>query len=191
MANIFDNIREGAPSEFVAGDYVAWKETQLLIDYPASTYSVSCVARSTDGACEISATASAQDDHWLISLASSATSDLDVGEYRWQLEVVRTSDSARVVVKNGAWDVVADLDRAGIEIRTHAEIMVTKLQSLLEGKPDSDVMSYSIAGRSITKLGYDELIKSLDYFRARANEEKAKRNAKLGKRGATTIQVRF
>ena len=69
--------------------------------------------------------------------------------------------------------------------------MVDKIESLLEGRADSDVDSYSIAGRSLSKLSFEELIKARDYFRSEVKQEKAAELAERGLSTGATIKVRF
>jgi len=70
-------------------------------------------------------------------------------------------------------------------------LMVSKIQSILEGKADSDVSSYSIAGRSLSKMSFQELTDARDYYRAEFTKEQSAENARNGRKGASTIQVRF
>ena len=84
-----------------------------------------------------------------------------------------------------------DLDNAGTDLRSHAALMVSKIESILVGKADSDVSSYSIAGRSLSKMSFQELIEARDYYRAEYQKEKSAEDAKNGRKGVSTIQVRF
>jgi hypothetical protein len=61
----------------------------------------------------------------------------------------------------------------------------------LQGKADSDVASYSIAGRSLTKLSFNELIEARDYYRREITQHENKELVKRGKKNGATIQVRF
>ena len=47
MANLFDasNAPEGEPTEIVVGDYIQWKRSDLVDDYPPAQYSAEYVAR--------------------------------------------------------------------------------------------------------------------------------------------------
>ncbi len=51
MANLFDaaNAPEGEPTEVVVGDFVQWKRSDLVDDYPVATHSAEYVARITGG----------------------------------------------------------------------------------------------------------------------------------------------
>ena len=191
MSNMFDvaNATEGEPSEIVAGDFLQWKVTDLVTDYPTDEYTLVYTARVSGARDEIQITATGAGTYYLVSEAS--TEGYAAGDYSWQQEIVRDSDSARIVLKRGTWKVVADLDNPEADIRSHAQVMVDKIESILAGKADSDVASYSVAGRSLTKMTFSELIEVRDYYRAEYKREKAAQDAKNGIAGSSTIKVRF
>jgi len=192
MANIFDEAPEGQPESFVSGDYVAWRRTDVAATFPTATFSAQYVGRLRGGKAEFAITASKEADHYLFSATSTQTDVFEAGEYDWQLEVTRDADEARVVVDRGRITILPDLDQSGADVRSHAEIMVGKIEGLLAGKADSDVSSYSIAGRSLTKLTFSELIEARDYFRSEAKQDQAREAARNGRPvGGPTIKVRF
>lgn len=191
MTNLFDDAPEGEPLEIVAGDYLRFKISDLVDDYPTDEYTLIYTARVSGGRDEFQITGTGETSHYLITAISSVTASYAPGKYQWQQEIVRNSDSARIILKRGTFNVKADLDVAGADIRSHAEIMVTKIESVLAGKADSDVSSYSIAGRSLTKMSFAELLEARDYYRAEYLREKAAEDAKSGRKGKSTIQVRF
>ena len=194
MANLFDstNAPEGEPAEIVVGDFIQWKRTDLVSDYPTSLYTATYVARITGGgANEIQLEGTGQTSHYLFTASSSITADFVTGYYHWQLEIVRNSDSERIVIDRGTFTAIADLDVNQADPRSNAEIMVDKIESLLTGKADSDVSSYSIAGRSLTKLTFSELVDARNYYQSQVKQEKSKADAKAGRAGSATIKVRF
>jgi len=193
MANLFDtaNAPEGEPTEIVAGDLLQFKVSNLVTDYPTDSYTLTYTARISGQQDEIQFTATGASSHFLISVSGSTTGSWSPGKYIWQQEIIRNSDSARIVLKKGDFKVVADLDNNATDNRSHAEIMVDKIESLLQGKADSDVSNYSIAGRSLTKLSFQELIDARDYYRSEMLREKAKFDAENGRKGSATVQVRF
>ena len=69
--------------------------------------------------------------------------------------------------------------------------MLAKIESLLEGKADADVSSYSIAGRSLTKMTFQELVDARNYFSGKVFSEKAKLDAENHRSTSATIKVRF
>lgn len=191
MSNLFDATQapEGEPLQIVAGDFVQWKVSNLVDDYPTDSYTLVYTARISGARDEFQITATGETSHYLIT--ASSTSGYTPGNYDWQQEIVRNSDSARIVLKRGTWKVLADLDNAGTDLRSHAALMVSKIESILVGKADSDVSSYSIAGRSLSKMSFQELIEARDYYRAEYQKEKSAEDAKNGRKGVSTIQVRF
>lgn len=194
MANLFDvaNAPEGEPSEIVVGDFIQWKKTALGGDYPPDLFTATYVARITGGGnTEIQLPGTASNGGYLFTVDSATSEDFVAGYYHWQLEVVRNSDSNRLVVERGAFTAIVDLDVNGTDPRTHDEIMLTKIQSLLEGRADGDVASYSIQGRSLTKLPLSDLIEWERYYRDRVRRQKQLEDIKLGRKTSNTVKVRF
>jgi len=149
------------------------------------------VARiSTGGATEVNVAATASGDDYLFSISSATSANYTVGTYHYQLEIERNSDNERIVVDRGEIDIVTDYDNQ-VDPRQHAEIMLGKIESILEGKADSDVSSYSIAGRSLTKLSPEELVQWRDYYRREVSAIKRKEAIKHGRKPKSTILLRF
>lgn len=193
MANLFDsaNAPTGVPTEIVVGDFVQFKITQFSEDYSNSAYTMRFVARiSTGGATEVKVDATASGDDYLFAVPSATSANYSVGTYHYQLEIERNSDNERIVVDRGEIDIVTDFDNQ-LDPRHHAEIMLGKIESILEGKADSDVSSYSIAGRSLTKLSPDELVQWRDYYRREVSAIKRKEAIKHGRKPKSTILLRF
>ena len=196
MANAFDavNAPEGEPSEVVVGDFIQWKRSDLIADYPPAEYTATYIARITGGGAseiQILGTNYNSGEAFLFTVSSTTSANFTPGYYHWQLEIVRNSDSNRIVVDRGAFTAIVDLDVNGSDPRTHDEIMLTKIQALLEGRADGDVESYSIQGRSLTKIPIKELIEWERHYRQRVERYKKKEDIKLGRKTDSTIKVRF
>ena len=69
--------------------------------------------------------------------------------------------------------------------------MLDKIESLLEGRADKDVSSYSIQGRSISKMTISDLLLWRDYYRKEVVKERRDNAIELGKPTKTTMKVRF
>lgn len=193
MGNLFDsaNAPTGVPTEIVVGDFIQFKITQFSTDYSNSLFTMRFVARiSTGGATEVSVAATASGDDYLFVVPSATSANYTVGTYHYQLEIERNSDNERIVVDRGEIDILTDFDNQ-VDPRHHAEIMLGKIESILEGKADSDVSSYSIAGRSLTKLSPDELVQWRDYYRREVSAIKRKEAIKHGRKPKSTILLRF
>ena len=194
MANLFDaaNAPEGEPHTLVVGDFLQWKRSDLVADYPTATHSAEYVARITGGgSTEIKLPATEAATYYLFTVDSVTSADFEAGHYHWQLEITETASGNRIVVDRGTFDAIQDLDVNGADPRSHAEIMVGKIESILSGKADSDVSNYSINGRSLTKFSFSELMEARDKYRAEYRRELNKELAQNGEQTGQTILVRF
>lgn len=196
MANLFDaaNAPEGEPKEVVVGDFIQWKRSDLT-DYPTSSgYTAEYVARITGGGSteiKLPQSASSTDDYYLFTVDSDTSASFLPGLYHWQLEITQTSSGNRIVVDTGDFTAIPDMDSNQADPRIHAEIMVDKIETLLQGKADSDVANYSIAGRSLTKLSFQELLDARDHYKREIVKHTNNELIKKGKSNGSTIQVRF
>lgn len=195
MANRFnsdDAVDGEAPETIVIGDYLIWKRTDLVQDYPLASHSMEYVARITGGgSTEIKIAATETGGTYVFTADSATTAAYTAGFYHWQLEVTETATGNRVVLERGTFTAVEDLDVNGADPRSHAEIMITKIESILQGKADADVSSYSINGRSLTKMAFSDLIEARDFYRKEYAKELQKERADAGKATGATILVRF
>lgn len=194
MANLFDPAQSPTvePTEIVVGDFIQWRRTDLGTDYPNTAYTMTYVARITGGGnTEIQLTGTAYGADYLFTVSSSTSNSFVAGYYHWQLEAVRTSDSNRIVIDRGAFTAIADLDVNGADPRSHAQIMIQKIESLLQGKADADVANYSVAGRSLTKMSFAELQKARDDYKAEFAKETIAERIRKGQASGSTIKVRF
>lgn len=194
MANLFDaaNAPEGEPTIVTVGDFIQWKRSDLVDDYPPSLYTATYIARITGGgANEITLQGTDETTHYLFSVSSAVSADFVPGYYHWQLEIVRNSDSERIVVDTGTFTANVDLDVNQSDPRSHAEIMVDKIESILTGRADSDVANYSIKDRSLTKLSISELLQWRDYYKLELRKEKTAQLIAKGETTGVTVKVRF
>ncbi len=194
MANLFDaaNAPTTEPLEIVVGDFIQWKRTDLGADYPNDQYTATYIARITGGgASEIQLAGTASGDDYLFTVDSVTSADFVAGYYHWQLEIVRNSDSERLVLERGTFTAIVDLDVNNVDPRTHAEIMVDKIEAVLQNRADADVANYSIQGRSLVKLSIDDLLRWRDYYRTELAMEKRKERVRRGKSTGATIKARF
>jgi len=194
VANLFDadNAPTEEPEQFVIGDFIQWKRTDLSTDYPNSTHTMAYVARiRAGGNNEITISGSNSGNDYIFSANSSTTANYVEGHYHWQLEVTETSSGNRIVVTTGEWEVIPDLDVNNADPRNHSEIMLDKIETVLQGRADADVLSYSINGRSLSKMSPDELVQWRNYYKKELAMHKRKELIKRGKPTGATISVRF
>jgi len=194
VANLFnaDNAPTEEPEEFVIGDFVQWKRTDLSTDYPNTAHTMEYIARIREGGVnEIKIAGTNSGSNYLFTANSAATALYVKGNYHWQLEVTETSSGNRIVITTGEWEIKPDLDANNADPRSHMEIMLDKIQTVLEGRADADVLSYSINGRSLSKMSPEELVQWRNYYKKEVAMHKRKELIKRGKPTGATISVRF
>ena len=194
MSNLFDraNYPTQEPTELYVGDRWMWKRTNLGTDYPTASYSLSYVLRPlSNGGSHIDITAAEDGDDYIVEVASATTAGYTYKDYRWYAFITRTSDSQRIEIGSGSVTVYPNRVSSNDDPRTHAEQMVDKIELVLNNRADADVLSYSIAGRSLSKMSPDELVKWRDYYLAERAKERRAEAIKLGKGVNSKILVRF
>lgn len=192
--NLFDsaNYPTSEPLRLVAGDRAVWKRDDLGADYDPAIYDLKYSARlESDGTTEIEITATADGTDFVIEVASSVTVSYAAGRYHWQAYIVRKSDSERITVDTGTWEVLADRDSATTDPRTHARIVLDAVEAVLEGRASKDQEEYSIAGRSLKRTPIPELLTLRDRYRAEVRSEESAERAARGLPSRNTMYVRF
>jgi hypothetical protein len=198
MANAFDTASapQGEPTEIIAGDLVIWRRDDLAVNYPTDSFSLSysfqSIKQSSESGNNFEITASKDAGGFYAEIDSATALALtDFGEYGWQAYITRDRDSARITVGQGRLTIKTDFDSLNQDPRTHAEVMVSKIESILEGRADSDVANYSINGRTLTKIAIEDLMKWRDYYRSEVTRLKREEDIKLGRSVPSTVKVRF
>ena len=185
MINPFDTdtILTSEPDAIVAGAYVAWKR---VLDVTDASYALRYDIVSRDGATTLAVAGTYSDGEWVFSVASATSAAWAAGEYRWNLVLIRSSDSEEAIIESGHVIIWGSTD----DRRTHAEIMVAKIESLLAGRADHDIESYTIKSRSITRMGVAELRQWRDYYLDEVRRTGGS-TVKQGSAPSNTIRVRF
>ena len=109
------------------------------------------------------------------SFTVSSSTFRRAGAFQWQAIATKTGPPAeRVVVDGGRIWLLANLEETTNlgDQATHAERMVSRLEAALEGTADRNVLSYTIAGRSIERIPIGELESMLARYRRRMRTEK-------------------
>lgn len=194
MANLFDadNAPKEVPRSIVIGDFVQFKLTEYSTDYANTAHTMTFMARSGTGAnVEFSIVATNSGNDYLFTADSATTAAYTAGLFHYQVEVLETSSSNRIIVDQGELDITVDLDVNAVDPRTHAEKMLQKIEAVLENRADADVSSYSIAGRSLTKMSPEELLTWRDAYRREVKAYRRKLDVKHGRKTSSSILMRF
>ena len=155
MSNIFDSTQWPCypPDPFVAGDYFAFKRTDLSGQYPLASYTVTFNANlfgsstGTTSASQISMTADESGSEYQITTAASATASWTVGDYAWNLFVSDGTKGHRL--DHGTFEARPNWATTTADPRSDAQKNLELIENVLYGRVQGDVSSYSIAGRSL------------------------------------------
>tara|TARA_B100000214_G_scaffold98398_1_gene68516 strand:- start:4180 stop:4767 length:588 start_codon:yes stop_codon:yes gene_type:complete len=177
------------PTVCYAGTTWKWKIDNS--DYPADQWTLVYYFRENKGQYSFDITATADDKTHVVTYAKTDTDDIAPGIYAGQGFVSKGSE--RFIIYDGTLEVLPDfnLQKTGQDLRSHSEKVLEQIKALLEGRFVSDDASYSIAGRSLTKLSPQELIEAKDYYQKRVVTELRKNRARQGLHTGQTIRNYF
>ena len=177
MSNLFEsaNYATTEPLVIVSGDRLAWIRDDLHSDYANTAYVLKYSARLEGaGSTEIEITASASGTNYLIEVASATTANYPVGIYQWQGYITRSSDSQRITLRTGEFEVVTNRDAATTDPNAHLRPRYNNLETAIETLASKTATSYSIAGRSMNYADLPELIALRDVTKAEIEVRKRK-----------------
>ena len=169
------------PTQFVAGDTVKW--TKTVADYPASDEWTLKYAIRGQGVVDVVADTSGSG--YAITIPAAKTASLRPGNYEWAAWVEK--DAEVYTVGSGVIAVLPNLQTAKAGDRvSHAERTLAVLEAAIEGRLTTDMESYSIGGRAVTKLAPTELVKLRNQYTSAVWRER--NPGKLGPRVATVFR---
>ena len=186
------DYKDYPPEEFVAGDYLAWKNTSLVSDYPVASYALTYDASFEGTKIAITALEDTDPESYVVEVSGTVTADYTVGTYVWSAFITDSSDATkRTQVDYGTWTVKPNLAVSTAAPRSHNEIILDALEALLETRATVDQASYSIAGRSLSRMDVDDLLRWKAIYTWRVKREVQLERIRNGQRPGNTIDVRF
>lgn len=150
----------GVPAQLRAGDTWEWRAN--FGDFPVSegwtlSYDFRGIGRlDWDSDWSVSGA-----DGWTLTVPASSTADLTNGRYEWAARMTGTGGYAgrEYTVESGYVDVLPDLQAADAGDRqSFYEAQLAVVREVLAGRITTDIVSYTIAGRQVVKMGVEELI---------------------------------
>lgn len=184
------------PTSITAGDTVAWTVPQK--DFPPGTWTLAYRLTSLTTSFLVANSepnitiADVGDGTWLVTLTPAFTAtlpdDTRLAYYGWV-----TDGAAEYEIDRGEIFVRFDPRTAtsGFEFRSHARIALEAIEAVMEGKATADQLSYSIAGRSLSRYDWSDLQKMRDYYRAEVANEEARERARKGLPSKSLVGVSF
>ena len=196
MSNIFDRVNYPTqePDEIVAGDRLTWRRPDLASDFDPSEYALTYEFHEDSGgggSHKFTITATETSDDYIIEVGSSTTANYTAGDYVWYAFITRSSDSERVSVDEGRTEIVVNFANTNADVRSHAKKVLDAIEAVLENRASQDQMSYSIAGRSLSRMSIDDLMTFRNRYRAEYLREIKLARIKNKQDSGNTIKVRF
>ena len=156
---------ETEPLKFHAGETVKWKRTDLS-DFPAPTYTLYYTLVKDGTRIVFNSIQDGSTANHSVTLAHGTTSAYVVGVYSWSVEA--RSASEVYIVDEGTMEILTDYaeQSSGSDQRSVAKKMVDGYEALFANQITNktlEQLSYSIAGRSISKLSADQI--RVEYLR--------------------------
>lgn len=184
------------PATLRAGDTIEWDES--VSDYPASDGWTLAFVLTKYGQSLITIAAVADGDNYAITITAAISAAWTSGIYSWQAYVYKEAGSPvaiteKYTLESGQVQILPNITQATstTDLRSHAKKVLDAIEALLEGKATADVMSYSIAGRSISKMNPEELIKWRSFYKTEYQRELEAEGIARGEDNPRRIGVRF
>ena len=181
--NLFDSTSYDTkePTLIIAGDRVAWKRTDLGSDYAPASYALTYSARREGTSSnEIAITTSESGNDYIVEVAHTTTVNWIPGRYHWQAYITRASDSARVTVGTGVWEIKSNEDTSDVDPRSHARIVLENLETAIQALSSRTAKTYTINGRAMTYADLPELEDMRSRYKAEVLAEDRKANGTGG-----------
>jgi hypothetical protein len=196
MANLFDreNYPTQEPDLLVIGDRWTWRRPDLVADYPTADYALTYEFHEDSGgggSHKFTITATETTTDYIVEIASATTASYTAGEYNWYAFITRSSDSQRIAIDEGHTKLELDFTNTNADNRSHAKKVLDAIQAVLENRASQDQMAYSIAGRSLSRMSIDDLMRFRDRYRAEYNREIKLKRIKNKQDTGNTIKARF
>tara|TARA_R100000329_G_scaffold100359_1_gene82835 strand:- start:774 stop:1364 length:591 start_codon:yes stop_codon:yes gene_type:complete len=196
MSNLFDRVNYPVqePDTIVIGDRLVWRRDDLANTYPIGSYALTYEFHEDSGgggSHKFTITATEAEDTYFVEVASSTTASYSDGDFIWNAFITRSSDSQRIRVDTGRTTIVKNLANTNADLRSHAKKVLDAVQAVLENRASVDQASFSIAGRSLSRMSIDELLSFRDKYKAEYLQEIKKARIKNKQRSGNTIEVKF
>ena len=196
MSNAFDreNYPQREPSTLVLGDYWAWKRDDLADTYPIGSYALTYEFHEDSGgggSHKFTLTATEADNTYYIEAASSSTTGYTVGDYIWEAYITKSADSNRVMVDSGRTTITQNLANTNADLRSHAKKVLDAIEAVIEGRATIDQSSFSLGGRSLSRMSVDELMTFRDRYKAEYLKEIKLARIRNKQGSGNTIKVNF
>lgn len=178
------------PGKLYAGTTWAW--TEKVPDYSAADgWSLKYIFTNASNAFSFTDDGSAKSTEFTVEVDAATTAPFTPGEYTWKLLAVKGSDLR--LVSHGSAVVYADITdgATALDDRSHVKKTLDAIEAVIEGKATKDQQSYSVAGRSLSRMSWDELLKLRSKYSAEYDQEQAAARLASGQGNSNIVKATF
>lgn len=166
------SIPSNEPLELNAGD--TWQWTRDFSDYPSSLWALTYYFRHPDVEEVKSFTGTADGaDGFAITVAATATVAYVPGRWSWTARVSYLTTVT--TVDRGLVQIHADYADDRNDHRSYNERCLDAIEAVIENRANTDQASWSIEGRSVSRMSIDELWSMRRRFKDAVAREKGMR----------------
>jgi len=199
MSNQFDTTTAPTtePSEIIAGDFTRWRRTDLPADYPTADYDLSYECRregTPNAATLISLAATVVSAEYLIQITGTISGAYTTGLYHWFAYITRKSDSERVQVDSGQFEVKPNRADDASDPGAFAKRLLNKIEEAIEGRANNfqlDTLAYSLGTETSATRDPGKLLEWRMHFRREVRRLNDIENIKKGRAASRVVRVRF
>ncbi|MFY9589547.1 hypothetical protein [Rickettsia endosymbiont of Halotydeus destructor] len=175
------------PNSFTVGETVQWQKE--LTDYPTKDgWQLIYCFRNFENRFEVKAVA--ENNYYTIRLSSEETSKFSPAIYWWQSRVIK--EELQYIIENGELTIKPNLALLdSYDGRSHVKQVLDALQATILGKASRDQLSYSISGRSLSRLSPAELLKWRDVYKSEYARNLQEEQLNKGISGNNLVKVKF
>jgi hypothetical protein len=152
-----------------------YKFSITLSDYSSPEWTASMLFTSADNAYEVTGTSTGTKHDFKITPAVTAT--YDDGSYRYRISV---TDGDDVYTANAGYATVLLDPTVPGNSMSHVEKTLQALNATIEGKATSDILNYSIRGRSVGRMSPEELLSWRDKYMQFFKQEQLEQDIENG-----------
>lgn len=159
----------GIPCSIESGNTVIFEEG--FSDFPASAWSATLFLSLNGTVNPTSWTASESGDTYTFTLTAANTAALAPGVWNYAIYATETATSQRATAKIGQIEVKPNL--AASQSPSHAQAMVTALETVLQTFAATDKVSVSFNGQSFTRANVIQYREEWAFWKAQLQRELA------------------
>ena len=195
--NQFDNTNAPykIPKAVVSGDYIAWRNSSYVADYPPASYTLTYNMRlEGEPAREFVVTGVEDSGEFLFEIEIATSAALDLGLWHWDLYVTQDSDSKRITLDQGILKVVSNKAEASAHPRSLPRKMIAEIERAMLSRATNnqlDTLAYSLGVETSATRDTEKLMTWRNYWRKELVKANRKWRGRNGLPHSGIVKVQF